>query len=452
MHDSTSDRTRRTGASRGGGKAWMIALLVASVGGAAAGSAQAAVEQAGSATGTSSGTAQELIAAAAAEPSLKASRGSAGRDRGRFFIDDGEGGRLSITGNFQFRYSATLRNAPDAPAGATPEEEPRDFTQGFSNRRVRLVAIGNIDTDTSFRLDLELADGEAVLADAWTGFKINDQWTVRAGQVKLPFLREEIISHVRQLATERSLINSAFTMDLAPAVVAEYSGASWRAAAALSDGIGAANTYYDNRREADIAFSGRVETLLEGTWTQTDQFTAWPGEGPSSALGFAVHAQSGGETGADAPSGATNDRDFVSLTADASKNGSGWNTYAALVGRSIEDGVGVTGGDGRTHQDIGVLLQGGVFLSEQVELFARYGLLIPDSDRGADDLFTEVVVGVNTYIAPKSHAAKLTAEIVWFPSDVAGSSSVVRESARNAVLATDEANEVSLRVQLQTQF
>jgi hypothetical protein len=423
-----------------------IALVVAMAGSAATGSALAQAEQAGSAT------AQELVVAAAAEPSLKAPRGSAGRERGRFFIDDGDGGRLSITGNFQFRYNATLRNAPDAPAGASPGDEPKDFTHGFSNRRIRLSAMGNVDADTSFRLDLELADGEAVLADAWTGFKINDRWTVRAGQVKLPFLREEIMAHTRQLATERSLINSAFTMDLAPAVVAEYSGESWRGSAALSDGIGSANTYYDNRREADIAFSGRVEALLEGTWAQTDQFTAWPGEGPSSALGFAVHAQSGGETGADAPSGATNDRDFVALTADVSKNGSGWNTYAALVGRSIEDGVGVTGGDGRTHQDFGVLLQGGVFVSEQVEIFARYGLLIPDSDRAADDMFTEVVVGVNTYIAPKSHAAKVTAEIVWFPSDVSGSSSVVRESARNAVLATDEANEVSLRVQLQTMF
>ncbi len=389
--------------------------------------------------------AAELVAAASKEPSLTPQAASAGHDGKRFFIDDGSGNRLTFSGVIQFRYQATIRNAP-APIPSDPDladQDPKDFTHGFSNRRVRLGAQGTIQKDTTYRIEIDFAGGPANLIDSAITHNLGKGLSIRAGQFKLPFLREEIISHTVQLATDRSLVNTVFTLDISPAISLDWKNDTYRASFSFNDGGGVNNTYYDNPREADWALTGRIERAITGPWSQSEQFTSWIGDPFSLYLGAAGHAQQGGDTGS--ITGATNDVDFYGFTGDVMLKGNGWNAFAAVVGRTSQ----ISSGD---VSDYGLLLQIGAFVAEQHELFARYALIVPDTDRSTDDAFHEVIFGHNYYISPKSHVAKLTTEVVWFPGDQAGSASLIKENANRGFLNSDEPNEVTLRIQLQAVF
>lgn len=387
---------------------------------------------AGSANGQSVPTLSsnaELVSDAAGRPSLLASQGGFGRDDKGFYLAQGDA-RVYIAGMVQFRYYLNLRDTETASS---------DFTNGFENRRARLISFGQVDKDTSYRIQAEFrGNGNMVLQDAFASYKLGEGWKLSVGQFKLPMLREELVTDLLQLTAERSVTNAVFTQGRSQGIELAHEAASFRVSMALSDGLVTDNTDFTAAREADFAITARAEYKAAGDWNQFRDFSGWR-DGPFGFLvGAAAHYQSGGE------SGGTANIDSFQYTADVSLEGSGWNAFGAFIGRHRDELA-------DDLNDFGIVVQGGVFVSDQVELFARYDVVIPDSDRPSDpDTFSTLTAGATYFLVPGSHAAHLRAHVSWFLD--AQSESIVPSSTTTGLLVDSQGDQVAIIIEYAMQW
>lgn len=395
-------------------KLWPVVLPITLGGGIA--SAQIAP--------TSQAFAAELASDAATRTSLLASEGGAGRDDKGFYIGQGDA-KLYVGGYIQFRFNATFRDT---------DTSSNDFTSGFENRRTRLIFSGNASKQLSFLIQTEFkGDGDTVLKDAWAQYKFENGWALRFGQQKPSLLREELVSDLSQLAVERSVANAVFSQGRTQGIELSREWESFRLAAGIHDGLNADNTYYDAAKEADFAATARVEYKAAGEWKQFRDFSGWREDPFGVLIGAAAHYQTGGETGG------TTDLELFEYTGDVSLEGSGWNAYAAFIGRHRDEVAG-------EFDDFGLIVQGGVFVAEQVELFARYDVVIPDDERAGDpDAFNTISFGGSYYLSPKSHAAQIRLQISWFLD--AQSESIVSTSTSTGVLADSQGDQVTAMIE-----
>ncbi len=366
-----------------------------------------------------------LVLAAAAAPALAEDAiGQAGRDSKGFFISQGDT-RLTMGGFAQFRYM--LNNRDDAG-------ENEELTQGFSFRRVRVIFQGDFSKQWGYKVDVDMqSDGTFKPTDVFMSYK-QDAWRFRAGQFKLPILKEELVGDTEQLTVERSTLNAVFTGARSQGVDATYTDKQFRFMGMISDGLSQSNTTFDSESN-DFGITGRGEFLWEGEdFKRFDNFAGWRGKPYTGMAGAAVHYQDGGETGG------TTDASNLTYTVDVSAKGNGWSAFAAAVGRSVE-----TSG-GTDFNDMGWLIQGGYFVTDQTEVFARFSHVMPDDDRSSGNDFKEVTVGASHYVFPESSALKVTADVTIGLDDQAGASSVVSTSSANGLLSSAD-DQVSFRLQ-----
>ena len=344
---------------------------------------------------------------------------------------------VKVTGQIQFRYIYT-------DAGELGGDE--DTAVGFQNRRTKLGFSGNvIDKTWEYQVlaAFNRATGEPILENALVKKSMESGWYIQFGQFKLPFLREENLSSTRQLTADRSATNNFFTQAYSQGIEVGTGGAGddrFRFAGAFSDGLRSANTDI-GMNPADYALSGRAEYLVAGDWKQFRQFTSFRNADFGALLGGAVHWQTGGETLG------TPDVDVLSATADLSVVGDGWNAYAAGIW------AGADPGNGAETDDFGLVVQGGFFVTDRTELFARYDAILADDDRDLDDFHT-LTAGVNHYIVPESHAAKLTVDVQYLFDAPAESLTPSASSLRGiGVLAGDQDDgQLAVRAQFQLLF
>lgn len=397
--------------------------------------------------------AAELVSDASNRTSFSENSGGGGFENGKFTIHDESGANsLVIGGTIQFRYSADFRD----DSGVDDNE---DFTQGFSSRRTRLRFGGSIwDKNLTYlvQLDANRADGEMGIVDAYGQYKWSNGVTFKWGQYKLPFLREETISDTSQLAADYSVTHTVFTQTRSQGIEFGYEGSDFRVMGDLSDGIRTLNTDFNSNAEADFAITGRVEWKFAGEdWKRFNDYTSWRGADFAGMLGAAAHYQSGGETGGIDDTGAadgTNDRDLFLATVDSQFEGNGWNAAVAGMYRSDNNDE---SSESDTFGDFGVLVQGGIFVSEQVEAFARYDVVLMDGDRTAapdgDDSFHTVTAGANYYVSPDSQAVKVTGQMSYYFNPTVDVE-ILSPATTSPLLRDTEDGQVALILQVQIMF
>lgn len=350
--------------------------------------------------------------------------GAAGKDSKGIYMASGDA-KLYFGGFAQWRFNLNSRND-------TVEPE-QDLTTGFSIRRVRMGMNGDLSKQLSFKIEGDGAPDVFKILDSYATWSFDGGTKMRFGQFKMPLLKEELVSDTKQLLVEKSTANAVFGQDRSQGIDLSWSDDSVRLSGAFSDGLKTLNTAFDSSTEADYALTGRVEYKWAGDWKQFDSFTSFNGSKYAGYIGGAVHWQDGGETGG------TSDTQVLEYTVDTMAKGDGWNAFVAFVGRRTE----TTTAD---FDDFGLVVQGGILATSDTELFARYSLVSPDSDRANGQDFSEASIGATRFIFPESHAAKITADLTWAFDDQAGSSSIVRPSAANAFLAAPD-DQVYARVQ-----
>ncbi len=374
-----------------------------------------------------------LVADVLADADTRASALSQGMTAGwseHFFLASPDGRfKLQLAGQLQFRYVWSFHDETD---GITTE--PDKYRSGFENTRTKLIFSGHVfGPDLTYRVEGNYArnGGDLELQDAWIRYQLSDHWSVRFGQFKLPFNREELVDSSEQLLVERSLISESQNIGRSQGLELTYSADLWRAALAVSDagddnigGFNLAGTHPANTVWSDVdteyAVTGRFEYLVAGSWRQFDDLTSPTGDPFGLLVGVAGHAQRGESTGA--PSTAP-EVEWYKMAADVSVEWGGANALFSFTYDRVNNGN-LAGGN---PVDIyGFVLQGGVYFTPKFEAYARFEYGILDLiDTNFDDLVV-LTLGGNYYF--EGHDAKLTADIGFginrvdspWDSDIAG--------------------------------
>lgn len=385
---------------------------------------------------------REVLADAAARVSFQGAGPTAGHNGQRFQLASAGGDMtLWVGGLTKFRYVINDRDTTD------PDE---DLTTGFEFNRTKLYVGGTVHRDTEFflRLGFSPTTGAAGLEWARMTHHFDNGLSLTWGQYFNPFLKEVLTSEKMMLGVERSSMHAVFSELFVQGVMLTYTDEQFRLFGSVSDGRRTPNTSYYSPAEADFALAARAELRLgEASFPSFLEATSFRGAQTGGLLGVAAAYQSAGDTGnTDTFSGApAADMDQLAYTADFSYKGGGWNGMAAFVGRSIDAGADL--------HDFGAMLQAGVFVTDQWEVYGRWDAVFPDDDRPSGEEFHTLTLGANHYFFPRSHVAKFTAEVAWFLDDQAGASSLVSAPMPlTSVLPSAGDDQWALRFKMQMVF
>lgn len=295
--------------------------------------------------------------------------------------------KLEIEGQVQLRHVFNQRNA-------AADDDGDDSSGGFEARRVRLE-FGGYVYDKMIRYNIkgsyERATGMMTLNDATIQLRFSPEWALSLGRFRQAVLREEDVSSKRQLLVERSSVEEAFAQQRAVGVGLDYSTDRFRASASfmdVSDGLFESNGWLGTARAELIVWG-------EGGFSELKDFTSFPDDDPVVMIGAGVLYQD-----EDFEDDEDDDEQVFRWTADVSLEFGGWNAFAAIVGNQFDDD------DGNSFDQLGIVVQGGVFLTDELEIFAQYAW--GDADDDGFDLST-ATLGFNYYFA--GHALKLTSDV-----------------------------------------
>jgi hypothetical protein len=205
--------------------------------------------------------------------------------------------------------------------------------------------------------------------NGWIQKDMGNGLKLRFGQFKPLFTREESVSSRRLQAVERSQVNTQFTAGTAQGVQGLYEADRWRIAGALIDGANTANTSWSNE-DNEYAFTGRFEFLVSGDWKAMEDNVGFRG-GPGAlmlAAGVLFQNQEYG-TGNNLPLPDFNNAEVqnLTLTADATWKMAGASLAGEVFYRDLS-----TDATGAELDQFGVVISGGYFIREDVELYAMY--------------------------------------------------------------------------------
>jgi hypothetical protein len=365
------------------------------------------------------GLVHDVLADADTRASLLQSGMTAGYDNGAVIG--------STDGNWLLRTNILMqqrlvRNDRENATGGNDTDTSR---WGFENTRTKFILTGHVvNPDWFYRVDINVGTGGSLptgstltaeneianseedrtgTLNAYLGYDYGNGWKVIIGTMKAPFLREELVEAQYQLAVERSVLNYSLTAGYVDGIAVNYAGDQFRATAALHDGANSGQTPW-NTADTEFALTGRGEILFSGTWDQFDDFTSPRGSETGFMLGAAGLYQKG-ESGTATLSGLDGsggeEFEIWALTVDGSLEFAGWSLFGAFVYIDVD-----TGTLNADTNPWGFLVQGGVYLTDHLELFGRWEWGDPDASSVEDlNIFT---IGLNQYFA--GHNAKWTTD------------------------------------------
>ena len=287
---------------------------------------------------------------------------------------------------------------------------------GFQIRNLKLKLLGHV-IDPSWQYKIELAfqeNAQAEFQDAYINKDLGDGFSFRIGQFKPPWLREQLVSSVFQLAADRSIIDGYFNAGRAVGLQGQYQNDVLSVRAFYGNGFNSAmnaNTSFTNfsNSPTDWAFAGRVDWKLSGTWSEFEDFNARTGQESGVMLGVAGMGQRfNGNAAFNDPfnigigpqiptqglfpiPGTIDGTKMYGVTADLTAKFENWSFYAAAVWQRFELTTspvsfsipfppvsGTIDYEFGSVNSWGALVQAGYLLTDDVELFARYAHLAPD--------------------------------------------------------------------------
>lgn len=335
---------------------------------------------------------QDVLADADTRASLQDAGATSGWEKGKgFFLQSADGNyKLSISGQIQFRWNWNHQ-----------ENSPTDDDRyGFEMRRAKLFFAGHIvDPSWSYQVEVNgrnsdggtFAEGE----NLWMQKDFGGGFSLRVGQFKPNYLREENVSARYLPGIERSQMNGAFTAGVAQGVQAAYQQDSWRAHVAIIDGFNTGGTGW-SVEDNEFAATARVEFLPMGTWKSANDDTGFRGTENTLLFGLAgsyQKAEYGTGTNGAPPDFNNSEVEDVGLTADALFKSSGWSIAGSLVYRMLEsDSTVVTPVD---RDQIAFNVRGGFFLTDDIEIYGLYEW--GDLDITSVSELSTLTIGVNKY-------------------------------------------------------
>ena len=341
---------------------------------------------------------------------------------------DEVGNSLEAGAVLQFRYIGSFRREL-----ASPDDEE---AIGFNFRRLRLRLGGTTaDGKAGFFFQTEHADGRSELLDAYGTLELAEGVRFRFGQFRLPFQREITVSAAKQLTADRA----SLTNNLNPTsgirtqgLELRLSNDTTRASFVFSDGTASINESF-NSEDDGIAGTVRLELTPIGTLGPFSQITAPRGTPRGLLLGLAGHGEQREAGG-----------DRWAFAADVTYQHDGFNIGVIGAGHVAEDLN--LGPDPQAESAYGIIAQGGLYLTERFEPFARYQWGTSSDDDEAD--LHVVTAGFNYYFV--GQALRFVADAGYAFDDIGPT--FERESEGLLPTASGDEGTFTFRTQLQMLF
>lgn len=360
----------------------------------------------------------DVLADSELRNSLQGSGATAGWSDG-FFLQSADGRfRMEVGGQIQFRYIYSW--IPNAASGVTPTQgtgletvgDDTESRSGFDLPNTQLDLKGHVfgeswkyfikgafsNADEAMIGDSPLnnlgtGSGTFRLLDAYMRADLDDSFSLKVGQFKLPYAREQLVDTGYQMAVSQSTIVEHLGVGRSQGIELDWTSDNARVMVAYSDG-GTDNLYgvlqavgSDPINSAywtdgvDWAVTGRVEWKMAGRWEQFNSLTSPPGDELGMLVGVAGHAQSGDP---EATSGTTDNQpnEWFGMTADVSMMYGGATFFGSVFVNSIQSGAAYVSGsnnfDDPAFADIGgsnvwgMVVQGSYYMTPKWEVFGRY--------------------------------------------------------------------------------
>ena len=460
------------------------------------------------------GIVADVIADSEARASLRQDSMTAGWNDGFFLASPDGRFKLQVSGLVQPRFMwSHVRNTQfDSTTGtySTPYVIPDiiEDRYGFDSNYNELVFKGHVfspavefmvRTNVSTGTEMGFGNtndnaggftngpstGQLYLMDAWTRISFSDNWSLRFGQYRSPYAREQLVTEANQMAVSRSTIVRNYGMWYTQGIEFQYQGDDFRwnfsvdnggSGAVAGTAVNLVGTSPMNgpwyTQPVSYSLTTRLEWKAFGAWQDFTSMTSEPGAQQGMLLGLAYHTQ------ATRPNQQLNNTNTTGLpenywdawTVDAQWNFGGasifmsgfWNyinsqsTYEYTFDNNAN--VKLVGDTGFTNA-YGVVFQPSVYFLPKWEWYTRfeYGYI----DIGSSDVllasgtgaafnakqvpYSAITTGVNWYIDGQD--LKWTWDIGFGLTDVGYSWQNLPAGWR--ISGTDQ---IVMRTQLQLQF
>lgn len=340
----------------------------------------------------------DLLADVDRRTSLLGDGATAGWDKG-FFLADADGAfRLRLLGQIQYRYVLSHNNSSSS----------NETQHGFDLTRARVGFKGHV-IDPSWQYFIWggwNVSGSSLLLDAWVCKILGNGWALQAGQFKTEAWREWTVSETCLQFVERSLLDARYGVSYTQGIALQHRADDLRINLQLHDGMQTRATAWNvtpgpptalYQVSNEFAVGARGEWKLAGQWVDYKDWEGWPDAEPLVVIGGSLYLQKG-ESGT-----ADREIDLRQYSIDATLKCDGANLFAAIIGTSVEDGA------AQDRVEMGVLIQGGVMVADDLELMARYEWGNLDGAGTASDDLSILTVGFSKYW--NRHALKWTSDL-----------------------------------------
>jgi hypothetical protein len=327
------------------------------------------------------GIVTDVLADADTRSSLQGSGAGSGYNGG-FFLSSADG-NYSMKVNVLEQIRWTYNDRSGSPDGNTNN-------WGFENKRTRMSWSGNIvDSSWTYKVayyfayanDVEFNSGGAVLADAFVKKDLGNGLSLTVGQFKLPFSGEYGVDAGNLQFNDYSTVSNMFSDNYGQGVMIGYAADAFQASAAYVNALDETNDQFSNETpDTEYAFSGRAAIKIQGNWDQFNNAQSFKGEEMGVLIGAGFSCEEAN----------ANDSSVYSLTGDVTIDFGGANLMAAYFWDNLDDGV-------ATFNPYGFTVQGGVFVTDDCEIVARYEF--GSLDTGSTGEFSALTFGANWYMA-----------------------------------------------------
>ena len=271
-----------------------------------------------------------------------------------------------------------------------------------------------------------------VVRDAVVIYRPNSNWSFTFGQTKLPGNRQRVVSSGELQFTDRSIVNATFNIDRDFGAQFSYQNSISTIGYALKGALTSGEGRNSSASDAGLAYTGRVEILPLGTFTNKGDYFEGDLERekkPKISIAGGYHynenaMRTAGTLGRDL----YEKRNISSLMMDVLFKYKGFALCGEFISRNTNDPVTVNSSNQTrvVYVGDGKMMQLSYLFKNNMEVAGRYAIVTPKSSIYNSELQRqEMGIGVTKYL--KKHRVKLQGQLFYHQNDNLQTESVVNK-------------------------
>ena len=236
--------------------------------------------------------------------------------------------------------------------------------------------------------------GQLQLLDAWVRINFSDNWSMRFGQYRLPYAREQLVVDQYQMGVSRSIVSRNYGLWYSQGLEFQFQGDDMRWNLSVDNGatdnvlgdfksVGSEplnSPWYS--QQTSFSVNTRAEWKPFGAWNDFNSFTSPMGEQAGMLIGLAFHSQTSQPLDFTKTTNTTQDlnNSWNSVTLDGQWNFGGASVFASAYYNYIESNASYLAtslqppraADLGSINAYGFTLQPAIYIDPKFEVFSRY--------------------------------------------------------------------------------